>query len=377
MKLAMFKKLLKKIFDFYIIKKSDREDIYYKRVVKEPYSENLVRQRLKEFDYRKDIGPLKILKVYKHANWEDYNLLPALKYFGEVVEYPMQNINPYSLYWQVFKKREFNRRFVEAAEKLFNDGKINMIFTLASGLIFLPETFESISKLRMPVINFVFDDHLKFIGYPTPTGWSGSKDICKYITLTAVSYRGSCEKYLYEGGRPLYVPEAGNYKIHRPLNMRKNIDVCFVGRNYGRRRSVVKFLEDNGIKIQAYGIDWPNGPVSIDKMVELYSSSKIVLGINDSWGGGRFFATCRDFEATLCGSMYITARNDRIAECFEDGKEIVLYEANEDLLEKIKYYLAHEAERELIAAKGRERSLRDHTWEERLGYIFKFVGVIS
>lgn len=372
----MFKKLLKKLFDFYIIKKADREDAYYARVAKEKYSEELVKEKLELFDYKKPNNPLKILKVYKHNNWEDHNLLPALKHFGEVIEYPMQDVKPYSLYWQIFKKWKFNKQFMEDTRELFDDGEINLIFVLASGLVFLPKTFKEIAKLKIPIINFAFDDHLKFVGYPTPTGWSGSRDICKYITLTAVSYRGSCEKYLHEGGRPLYVPEAGNSNIHKPLNIKKDIDVCFIGRNYGRRRSVVEFLRDNSISIQAYGIDWPNGPVSIEKMVEIYSRSKIVLGINDSWGGGRFFATCRDFEATLCGSMYVTAKNDRISECFEDGKEIVLYKTNEDLLEKIRYYLTHDIEREFIATRGRERALKDHTWDKRIEYIFRFLGVI-
>ncbi len=372
----MLKRFLKKLFDFYIIKKADREDAYYARAAKEKYSEELVKEKLKLFDYKKPNGPLKILKVYKHSDWEDYNLLPALRHFGEVIEYPMQDVKPYSLWWQIFKKRKFNKQFAEDVKKLFDSGKINLIFTIASGLIFLPEMFKDMGKLKIPVVNFSFDDHIKFVGYPTSTGWSGSRDICKYITLTAVSYKPSCEKYLYEGGRPLYLPEAGNSNVHKPLNLKKDINVCFVGRNYGKRRSVVKFLKDNGINIEVYGIGWPSGPVSVDKMVEIFSRSKIVLGINDSWGGGRFFATCRDFEATLCGSMYITAKNDRIKECFDDGKEIVLYKNNEDLLEKIKYYLSHDAERESIAAKGRKRALRDHTWEKRFEYIFRLLDVV-
>ncbi len=370
-------KLLKKLFDFYIVKKADQEDAYYARAAKEKYSEELVKEKLKLFDYKKPNGPLKILKVYKHNNWEDYNLLPALEKFGEVIEYPMQNINPYSLWWQIFEKRKFNKKFTEDVKKLLNDNKINLIFTLASGLVFLPKTFEEISKLKIPTINFTFDDYIKFVGYPTFTGWSGNKDICKYITITATTYRESCEKYLYEGGRPLYMPEGANPNVHKPLeNVKRDIDICFIGKNYGKREAIVNFLKNNGIGVEVYVLGWSNGSISLEKMVEIYSRSKIALGVSDSWNSGRFDIPGRDFEVPLMGPMYLTEKNDKIPEFYKIGEEIILYENNEDLLSKIKYYLSHDEERESIGRRGKERALRDHTWEQRVRYIFNFLGVI-
>lgn len=369
-------KILKKIFDFYIIRKAKREDAYYYGVAKEKYSLEAVKEKLHLLDYKRNIKPLKILKVYKHANWEDYNLLPALKKFGEVVEYPMENVAPYSFYWQIFKKREFNKKFARDIEDFINQGKINLIFFYASGLFFIPDTFEKISRLRIPTVNLSLDDCLKFKGYPTPTGWSGNKDLCKYTTLTVVNYRESCERYLYEGGRPLYLPEGGNENIYRPLpGAKKDIDVCFVGKNYGKRDSVINFLKVNGINIEVYGLGWSNGPVSLEKLVELYSRSKIAIGFSDPWGTGRFKIPGRDFEVPLIGPMYLTEKNDKISEFYNVGKEIILYGSNEDLLNKIKWYLAHDEERETIAKAGRERALKDHTWKKRFEFIFQFLGV--
>ena len=49
---------------------------------------------------------------------------------------------------------------------------------------------------------------------------------------------------------------------------------------------------------------------------------------------------------------------------FEVGKEIDIFHDKEELLEKVKYYLVHEEEREKIAQKGYERALKDYAVEQ-------------
>lgn len=370
-------KQLKKIFDRWILKKSKREDAFYKQAAKEFYSLDLVRKKLSEKQYKRHPDKLKILMVYKNHNWEDANLPPALAKFGEVIKYDMNNINPYSLWWQLFGKNKFNRKFLKDLDGLVKKENVNFIFFYTSGLVFTPKTFKRIDALNLPTVNLSLDDHLKFRGYPTPTGWSGNKDICKYITVTVTSYREACEKYLYEGGIPLYLPEGGNQDIFRPIaGVAKDIDVCFVGKNYGIREDVVNFLKNNGVNIQVYGSGWPNGPVSISKLVESYSRSKIAIGFSDSWANENFDIPGRDFEVPLIGPMYLTQYNAKIADYYIPGQEIVLYKDKQDLLEKIRYYLNNDNERENIAKNGRMRALNDHTWEKRFDYIFRILELI-
>ena len=52
------------------------------------------------------------------------------------------------------------------------------------------------------------------------------------------------------------------------------------------------------------------------------------------------------------------------------------YRSTDDLIEKIRYYLAHPEERERIARAGYERTMREHTAEKRFGAIFKDMGFV-
>jgi len=57
------------------------------------------------------------------------------------------------------------------------------------------------------------------------------------------------------------------------------------------------------------------------------------------------------------------------------GEEIALFVSPEDLIEKTRHYLKHEEEREAIAKRGYERTLRDHTMEKRFADLFNAMGV--
>ncbi|MDR2819183.1 MAG: glycosyltransferase [Desulfovibrio sp.] len=65
----------------------------------------------------------------------------------------------------------------------------------------------------------------------------------------------------------------------------------------------------------------------------------------------------RLFEGTGGGSLVITDALPGLSRLFEPGEEVVTFQDEGDLVEKILYYLAHPEEREHIARKGKERCL--------------------
>ena len=74
--------------------------------------------------------------------------------------------------------------------------------------------------------------------------------------------------------------------------------------------------------------------------------------------------------------LYLTEDHPELCRAFQPGKEILTYSGIDDLVSKIKYYLAHPAEAEIIREKGYERSIREHTWEMRFTRIFRLFGML-
>ena len=86
----------------------------------------------------------------------------------------------------------------------------------------------------------------------------------------------------------------------------------------------------------------------------------------------RMASNTRTFEATGMGVLLLTEYTREQAEdLFIEGDEIVCFRSPEDLREKVRYYLAHNTERERIAKAGQARTLREHTLEHRLGRILQ------
>ena len=111
-------------------------------------------------------------------------------------------------------------------------------------------------------------------------------------------------------------------------------------------------------------------------MVEIFNKSKIVLGFatvgkNDNI----FILKGRDFEVPLTGSFYITGYHDELQEYFEIGKDIETYTSKEDLLEKVKYYLKNDKQREDIANSGYKKCLENYTAKKSYEKVFGYLGL--
>jgi len=88
-------------------------------------------------------------------------------------------------------------------------------------------------------------------------------------------------------------------------------------------------------------------------------------------------ANMRIFEAAGCGIFVLTEHKRNLASIFEVGKEIETFTDTQELLDKIRYYVAHPEKREAIARAGQARCLRDHTMRKRAqqldGIIRKYI----
>ena len=81
----------------------------------------------------------------------------------------------------------------------------------------------------------------------------------------------------------------------------------------------------------------------------------------------------RVFDVLGCRGFLISNFQEEIAELFEDGKDLVLYHSQEELLEKVEWYLKHDTERKKIAANGYNNVKKNHTAMNRLIDLFRIV----
>ncbi len=80
---------------------------------------------------------------------------------------------------------------------------------------------------------------------------------------------------------------------------------------------------------------------------------------------GRFANNLRLYEATGVGATLVTDRKDNLTELFASD-EVVAYGDADECAEKVEYLLAHPDEAEAIGRRGQARTLRDHTWAQRM-----------
>jgi spore maturation protein CgeB len=106
---------------------------------------------------------------------------------------------------------------------------------------------------------------------------------------------------------------------------------------------------------EAWGLD----------MYELLSRSQIVLNRHIDVAEGQA-NNMRLYEATGTGALLLTDATQGLEDLFDVGREVVAYDSAEDLVEKVRHYMANDPERIAIARAGQERTMREHTYRDRM-----------
>lgn len=74
----------------------------------------------------------------------------------------------------------------------------------------------------------------------------------------------------------------------------------------------------------------------------------------------------RAFDIMGSGGFLLSNYQEDFLENFTPGEDFVYYESEQDLLQKIDYYLAHEEERQAIAGSGHDKVAAAHTYRDRV-----------
>lgn len=284
--------------------------------------------------------------------------------------------------------------------------KPDLVFFKNEGHDIKRETIKKISREgRIVTINWCCDDQWKFYKY--------SQHWAPLYRWVATTDHQAIKKYQRIGCKNVILLQgACNHFLFKPLNLPKIYDVSFIGHPHGNRKKIINFLKKAGIDVKCWGNGWPQGKVSQEEMLKIFSQSKINL--NFTKASGIFWKELasiflhrkydrsieinnpkylidsiktmqaslykkqikgRNFEVPGCGGFLLSEYVGHLEDYYEIDKEIVCFKNIKELIKKIKYYLAHEEEREAIAKAGYERTIKDHTWEKRFNEIFKIIGL--
>ena len=154
----------------------------------------------------------------------------------------------------------------------------------------------------------------------------------------------------------------------------RDIDVVFVGalhlnkmpllgaikKAFGRR---MRFHGLAGVKHNLYfnvmyGFPGWIRPLPFSRYVPLYQRAKI--GINVHNRGDYTVGGYRLFDLPANGVMQISDGGEYLGQFFSVGEEVVGYAGAQDLIEKVRYFLANDAERKRIALGGFRRVRSDY-----------------
>jgi GT2 family glycosyltransferase len=206
------------------------------------------------------------------------------------------------------------------------------------------------------------------------------------LRVTTKSFNVS--EFYAAGARDVFfVDKAFSPHVHRPMTLsqeereRFGGDVGFIGWPEGPRERSMRFLARHGIRVRVWG-PWPRWkaapnlriegrPLWGDDYARAINGFRITLGFLRRVNRDRH--TTRSIEIPACGGFLLAERTEEHERLLHEGAEAEYFGSDSELLEKVRYYLAHEDARARIAAAGRERCLRDgYSNSERLTSILQY-----
>lgn len=186
-----------------------------------------------------------------------------------------------------------------------------------------------------------------------------------------------------------------------PINVENKYksDICIVGTAFDKRIEIIDSLSDYLLTKKTLIIGrWWKRLKSYSKMknhiinrlippgetARYFNGAKINLNIHRTaddrtaeLNSKRIAAetpNVRTFDIAACQAFQITDFRTQLDKFFIPEQEIITFKNNNDLKDKIEYYLNHQEERKTIANLAREKTLNNNTMYHRLKKILTIVG---
>jgi spore maturation protein CgeB len=243
------------------------------------------------------------------------------------------------------------------------------VMWLSSFYELTPSTFDAIRSAGAIVVGWFFDDEIGFDTY--------SKEWIAHLDYFVTNDKEAVRKYHDQGATAFFsLPCVGEGSEDLPAPNTKSHEVVFVGRRQPGRDALLERWRKLGLRLETFGPGWVSGPVSYERMLELFRTTKVNLNVSVAYSprlGAVRQLKARPFEVCLAGGFLLTDDAPGLSDRFKVGEEIACYSGDADLIEKSAYYLSHEDEREAIARRGWQKARRAYSSSRIIGEIFESI----
>lgn len=264
------------------------------------------------------------------------------------------------------RQKKYNIKILNTT-KSFNPD----IVYLCQGSDIYPETVETLQKKAFVIVDMedLIDSRKDLI------------PILKYANIIFTFDQNDVINLKQYNNNVIFKPAAYDNEVYKPLNIKKDIDVSFVGYMYPERRRLLNLLvkEHPEYKYEFWGeyaplrfpLKWLKWKFSYEhkyfknknippvEVNEIYNRSKIVLNIvrenqQDGWSS-------RLTQILGSKAFQITNYFDTVSKNFYNC--LITYKNDDEYLNSIVYYLKHDKEREEIAKNGYDKVFKDFAYD--------------
>ena len=202
-----------------------------------------------------------------------------------------------------------------------------------------------------------------YVASDTHLGYDYRMNKAKEFDHVFVNQKVAVGEFAKDGVTASWLPHAVEPKAYpnAPVAIKK-YDIGFVG---------YATFEKRADMLDRMFAAFPNfyfGQALFEDCAEIYRKSKIVFNTAATED-----LNMRCFEATATGSFLLTEKIPMDG-MFEDGVHLVMYDGMDDAIEKARYYLEHDDEREKIAKAGMAHTLATHTYRNRIETMLEVAG---
>lgn len=268
-----------------------------------------------------------------------------------------------------FGRKKMNEEFLNTLKKEKPD---YIFFWFMYPPEFDIETLGKIKEIspKTKILNFFGDDDILFDVY--------TKYLSFFVDYPLASHMEYFWKYKSNNIKNAFSTFGVNTDNFKPLYIGKIYDVTFIGTPIEDRAEMIKHLVDNGINVKIFGGGWYNyqdlapyygGKISAEEMAKIINQSKINLNFSKTIGGKTGFKA-KVFEVCACKSFLLSEYFTGYLDYLIEGKEIITFKNKHELLEKVRYYLNKENEREKIASSAHDKVINNYSIEKEFRDIF-------